>query len=227
MKTYDEMTNDVLKRRDNYITKQKRRRKTLMMTAVPALAVVLIASAAIGLNRNSNIVPPVSPASATVGQTEEATTKAEEKERKTVVSFPAEAMSCYRTPLPGEIIIGLDVKAATEHYGHSDDVEYVIALDNIFSKDEILTGKELQDEYRRLTQKGYRLYQSQEWEYRGDEAHRHKAYRDIVVGVFTEEELNNFDGNPAYGYLFYFVITGDGSPIDFDESTATPWTYKN
>lgn len=27
-------------------------------------------------------------------------------------------------------------------------------------------------------------------------------------------------------YLFYFVITVDGSPLKFDESTATPWTYK-
>lgn len=221
MKTYDEVANDVFDRRDRYFAEQKRRRKTLMMTVLPVLAVVLIALAAIGLNRDTK--PPFSPTAGTTDQTE-AATKAEEKERKTVLTFDGKLMSCYVTPAPGECIFLQAVTDAMEHYKHSDDVEYVLAFD-VFSEKSVVTGDELQKEYQRLTEKGYKLYQCKQWEYQGENAE--KVYSDIVVGVFTEEELNHFDGNPEYGYAFYFAKNGNSSPLRFDESTATPWTYNN
>lgn len=220
MKTYEEMANDVLKRRDKYFAEKKRRIKT-MMTVLPTLAVVLIASAAIGLNKN--IKPPFSPTAATAGQTEEATTKAEEKERKTISNFASDFQSCYSTPEPGTYFCFHEVTAAREYYNYSNDVNYVLSLD-IFSKEEVLSGDMLEKEYKRLSEKGYKLYNCQWWQYQGKNAE--KVYSDIVVGVFTEEELNSFDVNPEYGYAFYFVTNGNGSPLTFDESTATPWTYK-
>lgn len=112
-----------------------------------------------------------------------------------------------------------------DYYKHSDDVEYVLAFRIFPSGKSETTGDELQKEYQRLTEKGYKLYQCKQWEYQGENAE--KIYSDVVVGVFTEEELNHFDFNPEYGYAFYFATNGDSSPIDFDKSTATPWTYKN
>lgn len=221
MKTYEEMANDVFERRNQYFAEQKRRRKTLMMTALPILTVMLIASAAIGLNKNAK--PPVSPTAATAGQTEE-TTEAKDKKRKTVSNFASDSQSCYSTPEPGTYFCFHEVTAAREYYNYSNGVNYVLALD-IFSKEEVLTGDTLEKEYKRLSEKGYQLYTCQRWEFQGKNAE--KVYRDIVVGVFTEEELNRFDVNPEYGYAFHFVTNDDGSPIDFDESTATPWTYKN
>lgn len=220
MKTYDEMANDVFARRDRYFAERKRKQKKLAVTALPVLAVLLIASAAIGLTRNAK--PSVQPTAGTTAQTE-AATKEEEKERKTVLTFDKELMSCYFTPAPGECIFLQAVTDAMEHYKHSDDVEYVLAFD-VFSEKSVATGDELQKEYQRLTEKGYKLYQCKQWEYQGENAE--KVYSDIVVGVFTEEELNRFDGNPEYGYAFYFVRNGNGSPLRFDKSTATPWIYK-
>lgn len=221
MKTYDEMANDVFDRRDRYFAERKRKQKKLAVTVLPVLAVVLIISAAIGSNRAEK--PSVQPTAETAGQTTEATTEAKKK-RKTVVTFDRELMSCYFTPAPGECIFLQAVTDAMEHYKHSDDVEYVLAFD-LFSKKSEITTDEREKEYQRLTEKGYRLYRCRTWEYQGENAE--KVYRDIVVGVFTEEELNRFDINPEYGYAFYFVKNGNGSPLRFDESTATPWTYQN
>ena len=39
----------------------------------------------------------------------------------------------------------------------------------------------------------------------------------LVVGLFTEEELNNFAVNEKYGYAFKFERNGDGSSIKIDE----------
>lgn len=221
MKTYDEMANDVFERRDRYFAERKRKQKKRAVTVLPVLAVVLIVSAAIGSNRAEK--PSVQPTAETVGQTTEATTETKKK-RKTVVTFDRELMSCYFMPAPGECIFQQAVTDAMEHYKHSDDVEYVLAFD-LFSKKSEITTYEREKEYRRLTEKGYRLYRCQTWEYQGENAE--KVYRDIVIGVFTEKELNRFDVNPGYGYAFYFVKNGNGSPLGFDESTATPWTYQN
>ncbi|MGN1442685.1 MAG: hypothetical protein ACI4XE_02445 [Acutalibacteraceae bacterium] len=221
MKTYNEVANDVFARRDRYFAERKRKQKKLVGTALPVLAVLLIASATIGLNRNTK--PPVKPTAETTVQTETAV-KREEKKRKPVLSFPASSQSCYITPAPGTCLYFLELRAAMDYYKHSDDVEYVLAFD-LFSKKSEITTDELEKEYQRLTEKGYRLYRCRTWEYQGENAE--KVYRDIVVGVFTEEELNRFDVNPEYGYAFYFVRNGDSSPLTFDESTATPWTYQN
>ena len=221
MKTYDEMANDVFERRDRYFAERKRKQKKLAVTALPVLAVLLIASSAIGLTRNAK--PSVQPTAGTTAQTETAV-KREEKKRKLVLSFSSGSQACYITPAPGTSLYFLELRATMDYYKHSDDVEYVLAFSIFPSGKSEITGDELQKEYQRLTEKGYKLYQCKQWEYQGENAE--KVYSDIVVGVFTEEELNRFDGNPEYGYAFRFVTNGDSSPIDFDKSTAAPWTYK-
>lgn len=221
MKTYDEVANDVFDRRDRYFAERKRKQKKLAGTALSVLTVLLIVSVAVGLNRDTK--PPVQPTAGTTVQTE-TVAKTEQKKRKSVLSFSSCSQSCYITPAPGTCLYFLELRAAMDYYNHSDDVEYVLSFD-LFSKKSEVTTDERDKEYQRLTEKGYRLYRCRTWEYQGENAE--KVYSDVVVGVFTEEELNHFDANPEYGYSFYFATNGDSSPIDFDKSTAKPWTYKN
>ena len=62
---------------------------------------------------------------------------------------------------------------------------------------------------------GYKLYYIEDhWTYRGGGI---KEYIPIVVGLFTEEDLNNFAVNEKYGYAFKFERNGDGSSINIDE----------
>ena len=65
---------------------------------------------------------------------------------------------------------------------------------------------------------GYKLYYVEDhWTYYGDSQ---KKYIPVVVGLFTDEELDNFQASEKYGYAFHFETNGDSSPIKIDEDDA-------
>ena len=38
-----------------------------------------------------------------------------------------------------------------------------------------------------------------------------------AVGLFTEEQLQSFPADPAYGYTFSFRVDTDGDPVRWDD----------
>ena len=118
----------------------------------------------------------------------------------------------YAEPAPGEIIYTTEVNAARENY-KDKNVAYLLKCD-IYKADGDVTDEEKNAEYQRLISLGYELYTVEAWTYRGK---GEKVYFDVVVGCFTEEQLNSFENNMEYGYIFSFVTNGDGSQISFDE----------
>lgn len=120
----------------------------------------------------------------------------------------------YIAPEPGEYYCFVDVNRAREHYA-GQNVKFLLTFDLFKGDDEILSEEEKKTEYQRLTDLGYRLYETEYWTYRGE---GEKVFCPVIVGLFTEEELTDFDINPVYGYAFRFVTNGDSSSISVEES---------
>lgn len=122
----------------------------------------------------------------------------------------------YPIPLPGETIFYYEVEQARKEYV-GRDVQFLVAFKVFIGNDE-LSGDELDAEYQRLADLGYKLYYVEDhWTYRAGGV---KEYVPIVVGLFTEDQLANFEANEMYGYSFYFESNGDGSSIPVDEKDA-------
>ncbi len=125
--------------------------------------------------------------------------------------------SNYRYPLPGECIFFREVEDARKEYAHKN-VKFLLAFDVFNSESNKLEGEELKNEYQRLADLGYKLYYVEDhWTYRGK---GEKEYIPIVVGLFTEEQLANFNANEKYGYWFSFRTNGDSSSIEIDEENT-------
>lgn len=122
----------------------------------------------------------------------------------------------YPIPLPGECIFFYEVEQARKEYA-GKEVQFLVAFKVYIGNDE-LSGEELDAEYQRLADLGYKLYYVEDhWTYRAGGV---KEYVPIVVGLFSEDQLAKFEANEMYGYSFYFESNGDGSSIPVDEKDA-------
>lgn len=65
MKNYDELTNDLLERRDSYVAEQKRKRKTAMRVATSFCSICLVALIGFGVWNVSNTQPTIVPDNST------------------------------------------------------------------------------------------------------------------------------------------------------------------
>lgn len=123
----------------------------------------------------------------------------------------------YPIPLPGETIFFYEVEQARKEYT-GKDVQFLVAFKVYKDGNDEISGEELNAEYQRLADLGYKLYHVEDhWTYRAGGV---KEYIPIVVGLFTEDQLANFEANEMYGYTFYFETNGDGSSIPVDEKDA-------
>ena len=122
----------------------------------------------------------------------------------------------YPIPAAGECIFFYEVEQARKEYA-GKDVQFLVAF-RVYNGNDLLEGEELEAEYQRLADLGYKLYHVEDhWTYRAGGA---KEYIPIVVGLFTEDQLANFEANEMYGYTFCFESNGDGSEITVDEENA-------
>lgn len=128
---------------------------------------------------------------------------------KIIDQFKGPANEKYPVPAPGEYFCVYSVNAARERYA-GKDVKFLLAFHMNKAGMENLTEEEESKEYQRLADLGYKLYEVERWFYQGK---GEKVYTSVVVGLFSEEELADFDINPAYGYMFYFASNGDGSAV--------------
>ena len=124
--------------------------------------------------------------------------------------------SQYPIPTAGECIFFYEVEQARKEYA-GKEVQFLVAF-KVYIGNDVLEGEELEAEYQRLADLGYKLYHVEDhWTYRAGGV---KEYIPIVVGLFTEDQLANFEANEMYGYSFYFESNGDGSSIPVDEKDA-------
>ncbi len=88
MKNYDEITNDLLKRRDDYLTQQKQKKKTIISIATPLVCFLLVALLGFGVWRRGirTITPPNQPLGDPSYQVVSQETSQQEKEQESVVS---------------------------------------------------------------------------------------------------------------------------------------------
>lgn len=123
----------------------------------------------------------------------------------------------YPIPLPGKCVFFYEIEQARKEYA-GKDVQFLVAFKVFKDGNDEISGEELNAEYQRLADLGYKLYRIEDhWTYRAGGV---KEYIPVVVGLFTEEQLSNFATNEKYGYSFYFETNGDGSSIQVDEKDA-------
>ena len=97
-------------------------------------------------------------------------------------------------------------------------MRYLLSFDLFKADGEPISEEELKAEYQRLADLGYKLYYVEDhWTYYGD---NQKKYIPVVVGLFTDEELEHFQASEKYGYAFHFETNGDNSPIKIDEDNV-------
>lgn len=122
----------------------------------------------------------------------------------------------YPIPIAGETVFYYEVEQARKEYADRE-VQFLVAFKVFIGNDE-LSGDALHAEYQRLADLGYTLYYVEDhWTYRAGGV---KEYIPIVVGLFTEAQLANFEANEMYGYSFYFETNGDGSSVTVGEREA-------
>ena len=125
--------------------------------------------------------------------------------------------TCYARPIPGEYFCFIEVNEARKEYA-GKDVSFLLSFDVFNSDGEQMSIEELNEEYQRLSDLGYKLYYVEDhWTYYGD---NQKEYSPVVVGLFTEDELTNFRASEQYGYAFHFETNGDGSSVSIDEENV-------
>ena len=117
-------------------------------------------------------------------------------------------------PQPGTYYFHANVNAAREYYS-GQDVTFLLTFDMFDADGRQLSEEEKATEYERLSELGYKLYETEYWTYQGE---GEKEYRDITIGLFSESELADFDASDDYGYAFRFVENGDSSSITIDDN---------
>lgn len=122
----------------------------------------------------------------------------------------------FLPPAAGETRFYAGVENALKQYA-GRQAKYLLTMD-VFQDGEMLYVGDLGGEFRRLGALGYDLRIAAVEEQDGDVIIVHH----IVAGLFTEEQLRNFDADPRYGYAFGFPASPDGtalSPTDFGFDT--------
>ena len=117
----------------------------------------------------------------------------------------------YMPPRAGEYFCFVEVNAARERYA-GRDVKFLLTMDVFQNEKQVAVG-DLGGEFKRLAALGYDLRIVNREEQDGDEI----IVWPEVVGLFTEEQLQSFPADPAYGYMFSFHVDIDGNLIRSDD----------
>lgn len=133
-----------------------------------------------------------------------------------VSSYTIRMSNSYTSPENGKYFCFRDVNAAREYYA-GQPVEFLLKVDMFVDRNFLESAEALDAEYRRLSALGYAFYEVEAWTYEGK---GDKRYYSVIVGLFTEEQLQNFPAHPDIGYVFSFVDNGDGSGVTFSKSSA-------
>ncbi len=122
-----------------------------------------------------------------------------------------ESIDQYLPPRNGEYFCFVEVNAARERYA-GQNVKYLLKMDVFQNGKQVAVG-DLGGEFKRLAALGYDLRIVNREEQEGDEI----IVWPEAVGLFTEEQLQSFPADPAYGYTFSFHVDIDGDPVRWDD----------
>lgn len=122
-----------------------------------------------------------------------------------------ESSDQYLPPRDGEYFCFVEVNAAREQYA-GQDVKFLLTMDVFQNEKQVAVG-DLGGEFKRLAALGYDLRIVNREEQEGDEI----TVWPEVVGLFTEDQLQSFPADPAYGYMFSFYVDIDGNLIRSDD----------
>ena len=128
-----------------------------------------------------------------------------------IQNFQVAGEACYKAPDPGEYFCFIEVNAARERYA-GQNVKYLLKMDVFQNGKQVAVG-DLGGEFKRLAALGYDLRIVNREEQEGDEI----IVWPEAVGLFTEEQLQSFPADPAYGYTFSFHVDTDGNLIRSDD----------
>lgn len=119
---------------------------------------------------------------------------------------------CYAAPENGNVLYYQEVKAALENTDFDENTLFFVAID-IFKDGNAITvdSEEINDFIELLTEKGYIVDFSEAWTYQGA---GEQVPRIFLSGLFTPEQLKNFESLEDYGIAFYFRTNGDSSPVE-------------
>lgn len=235
MKNYNQVAEDVLRRRDEYVAERRKQIKMVRRATSVVCCLSLVVLIGVGVSKSGlfNKVPETNiDDSIQIGEkdvihdenngeniedvinpTTEHTTESTMGSDRIIVGGSLEgASACYRLPEAGEYNCFIEVNEAREFY-YDEDVKYLLRVE-IFSGINHLDGEEFTTEYDRLLEKGYELYYNVLDLEGGEEQH-------IIIGCFTESQLESFSVNEQYGYIFRFAQIGDDSQLELDGDVIT------
>ncbi len=223
MKNYNEVVDSLFQRRDEYCDARKKKMKNFRQVAFGFACVCFTTLLIIGVlkdgvfDSNQNNETGKSGFSDKMKSSNNPISLPEVTVLNQTIKMYPEFEPSYQAPNAGEYFCHMEVMEARKH--HIDaDVCFLLAM-NIFTyegEETNLSGDELYLEYQRMIDNGYALYESSYWEYQGSDGQ--KVEIPIIVGRFTESQLQDFNVNPKYGYAFYFKTNGDGSAVEFEDS---------
>lgn len=128
-----------------------------------------------------------------------------------ITNYQIGVEACYKAPDPGVYFCFVEVNAARERYA-GRDVKFLLTMDVFQNEKQVAIG-DLGGEFKRLGALGYDLRIVNREEQEGDVI---MAWP-VVVGLFSEEQLQGFPADSAYGYMFSFPVDTDGNLIRSDD----------
>ena len=189
MKTYKEMADSALERIKKH--NQKRRKIAYFITSIISIFLLTFVFQMLLFNKSD---------------LNDKTLK--ENYPKIITGYPTNVIHMYLAPKNGQFYCFNDVIEAREYYA-SQNVKYllIIHLFSEFNNDyREITKDEIVEEYQRLSNEGYDVYLLTD------------EFDTVIIGLFTDEELDNFEPNDKYGYAFRFV--SQDSQIEINDLNA-------
>lgn len=220
MKTYDEMAENVFRRRDEYIKKKKEQRKKTVKVSVSFACVMLVLFAGFGLWKGDVFAPEVKQAEDAIypgvkdyySPDEEETIQSANDAFHTVDEAPTyngkllvsyyenvNVSACYALPKNGDFHFSIPLNAAFREY--NDEVIYRVVV-RVFEDGEMLQSK---NELEPIAEKFYKWGYTSALEITDD-----NWDHAVLTLIATEEELKNFEADDENGYFFFLYLEPDG-----------------
>ena len=125
-----------------------------------------------------------------------------------------EMATCYAAPQNGTWTIEQPLQDMLDRFA-GEDVRFLVAFDLFAEETRIDPADDAYArEAERLAAAGYDLRILPQESAAGETMR--------VCGLFTAEQLEQFDAADAYGYDFYFPKNADGTPLDWNEPVGEP-----
>ncbi len=125
-----------------------------------------------------------------------------------------EMVTCYAAPQNGTWTIEQPLQDMLDRFA-GEDVRFLVAFDLFAEETRIDPADDAYArEAERLAAAGYDLRILPQESAAGETMR--------VCGLFTAEQLEQFDAADAYGYDFYFPKNADGTPLDWNEPAGEP-----